>query len=231
MTTPTTDPQTLAEQVAREHAALRALMEAAESEPPPDDARARLRALDAFVVGMCEHLGAEADVLHPAACEVLPDGKSAVAASAPCHQVLQRQMRTLEQQLWGDATTAPADLDRLRTDLDATFTEHLRHDEDLASRVDEALEPEERRAMVDELRRAATRAPTRPHPHAPQRGPLARPVRWLAGRWDDVLDTLDVRTAAGRRPAPPPQPLGLWSGYVLGRPPPVRQDDRPVRRG
>lgn len=230
MTTPTTGPQSLADEVTSDHVALRALMEAADSEAPPDDARARLRALDAFVVGMCEHLGAEADVLHPAARQVLPDGESAVAAAAPCHQVLQRQMRMLEQHLWGDAATAPADLDRLRTDLDATFTEHVRHDEALAARVDEALDPDERRAKVDELRRAATRAPTRPHPHAPQRGPLARPVRWLAGRWDDVLDTVDVRTAAGRRPARPPQPLSLWSGYVVGQPP-AGQDERPLPPG
>lgn len=219
MTTPTTEPKTLADEVTSEHVALRALMEAARAEPPPDDARARLRALDAFVVGVCEHLGAEADVLHTAARKVLPDGRSAVAASAPCHQELQRQMRMLEQHLWGDARTAPADLTALQSDLDATFTEHVRHDEALAARVDEVLEPDERRAKADELRQAAMRAPTRPHPHAPQRGPLARPVRWLAGRWDDVLDAVDVRTAAGRRPARPPQPLGLWSGYVVGHPP------------
>jgi hypothetical protein len=176
-------------------------------------------------VRMCEHLGAEADVLHPAARKVLADGRSAVAASVPCHQTLQRQMRVLEQHLWGDARSAPGEMAPLREDVEATFDEHVRHDEALASRVDEALDPDERRRTADELRRAAMQAPTRPHPHAPQRGPLARPVRRLAGRWDDVLDTLDVRSAAGRRPARAPQPLTLWGGYVVGHPP-ASHDDR-----
>lgn len=228
MTTPTTDPQTLTAEVKNEHLALRALLEAATEPAPPDDARARLRAMDAFVVGVCEHLGAEAEVLHPTAQELLPDGATAVRESAPCHTSLQRQMRTLEQQLWGDARSAPAELSDLRDDLEATFDEHVRHDEALAARVDEALEPEQRQLKVDDLRRAALHAPTRPHPHAPQSGPLARPVRWLAGRWDDVLDTVDVRSTAGERSARPRQPLGLWSGYVVGRSPevePERQQD------
>ena len=44
MTTPTSDPQTLADEVAYEHEALRALLEAATEQAPPDDARAPLRA-------------------------------------------------------------------------------------------------------------------------------------------------------------------------------------------
>jgi hypothetical protein len=221
MTTPTAQPVTLADQVTSEHQSLRALLEAASQPPPADDARAVLRSMDAFV------LGAEADVLHPAARQLLPDGDQAVAASVPCHRTLQRQLRMLEQHLWGDARSAPAEWAALRDELEATFTEHVRHDEALASRVDEALDPAERLRKVDALRHAATLAPTRPHPHAPQRGPLARPVRWLAGRWDDVLDTVDVRSAAGRRPARPRRPLGLWGGYVVGRPPTVGQDGRP----
>lgn len=232
MTTPTSDPQTLLEQIAGEHATLRSLLQAAMQPAPPDDARAPLRSMDAFVVGLCEHLGAEADVLHPAARDLLPDGKSAVAAAAPCHQELQREMRMLEQHLWGDARSAPAEFTALHDEIEATFAEHARHDEELAARVDDALEPDQRRAAVDDLRRAATRAPTRPHPHAPVRGPLARPARWLAGRWDDVLDVVDVRSAEGRRPAPPKQPVGLWGGYVLGRPPaPSGQEDREAPRG
>jgi hypothetical protein len=226
MTTSPTDWQTLADEVSSEHQALRSLLEAATGAAPPDDARAPLRALDSFVVGMCEHLGAEAEVLHPAARKLLPDGTSAVAASAPCHQTLQRQMRVLEQHLWGDARSAPAEMAPLREDVEATFAEHVRHDEALASRVDEALDPDERRSKVDQLRRATMQAPTRPHPHAPQRGPLARPVRWLAGRWDDVLDTVDVRSTAGRRRARAPQPLSLWGGYVVGHSPASRDERR-----
>lgn len=229
MTAPTSDPQTLADEVTQEHEALRALLEAATQAAAPDDARAPLRAMDAFVVGVCEHLGAEADVLHPTARKVLADGSSAVDAALPCHQTLQRQMRVLEQHLWGDARTAPGEMDEMRGDIDATFTEHARHDEALAARVDEVLDPGERLHTIEEMRRAAMQAPTRPHPHAPQRGPLARPVRWLAGRWDDVLDILDVRSAAGRRPARPPQPLSLWGGYVVGRAP-AAQDERRLPR-
>ena len=219
MTTPTSDAQTLSGEITYEHDALRALLEEAAQPAPPDDARAPLRALDAFVVGVCEHLGAEADVLHPTARQVLPDGRSAVQESVPCHRTLQRQMRALEQHLWGDARSAPAEVEDVRRQLDETFAEHVRHDEALAARVDEALDPDERRRKAEELRRAAMQAPTRPHPHAPQRGPLAKPVRWLAGRWDDVLDTLDVRSAAGRRPPHTPHPPNLWSAYVLGQVP------------
>lgn len=224
MTTPKSDRPALADEVTSAHRTLRPLLEAASQQAPPDDARAALRSIDAFVVGMCEHLGAEADVLHPAARRLLDDGASAVAASVPCHKALQRQMRSLEQHLWGDARSAPGELEALRDDLASTFTEHARHDEALAARVDEAVEPEDRRRLVDDLRRAATRAPTRPHPHAPHRGPLAGPLRRLAGKWDDVLDTVDVRSAAGRRPPAPRRPLSLWSGYVVGRPPAA---DRP----
>lgn len=226
MSTLTSRPETLADEIRTEHSALRALLESATQPAPPDDARAGLRAMDAFVVGLCEHLGAEAEVLHPVAQELLPDGESAVADSAPCHTSLQRQMRMLEQQLWGDARSAPIGLSELRDQLESTFDEHVRHDEALAVRVDEALDPEERPRKVEELRRAAAHAPTRPHPHAPQTGPLARPVRWLAGRWDDVLDAVDVRSAAGERSARPRRPLGLWSGYVVGRPPTVEPGRR-----
>ena len=227
MTTAASDRQTLSDEVTSEHEALRALLDAATAPAPPGDARAPLRAMDSFVAGMCEHLGAEADVLHPAARAFLPDGRSAVAASVPCHQTLQRQMRVLEQHLWGDARNEPAEMSSLREEIEGTFAEHARHDEALASRLDEALDPDERRHKAAQLRQAAMQAPTRPHPHAPQRGPLARPVRWLAGRWDDVLDTVDVRSTAGRRPTRAPRPLGLWGGYVVGHAPASRAD-RPL---
>jgi hypothetical protein len=226
MTSLSGEPQTLAEQIRTEHSALRALLEAATQPSPPDDARAGLRAMDAFVVGVCEHLGAEAEVLHPVAHELLPDGASAVAEAAPCHTSLQRQMRMLEQQVWGDARSAPTEMAELRDEIESTFDEHVRHDEALAVRVDEALDPEQSRLKAEDLRRAAAHAPTRPHPHAPQTGPLARPLRWLAGRWDDVLDTVDVRSAAGERSARPRRPLGLWSGYLVGRAPTADPDPR-----
>jgi hypothetical protein len=226
MSSISSEPQTLTDEIRTEHGALRALLQEATQPAPPDDARAGLRAMDAFVVGVCEHLGAEAEVLHPAAQELLPDGAAAVATSAPCHTSLQRQMRTVEQQLWGDARSAPTELSELRHDLESTFEEHVRHDEALAARVDDALDAEQRRHKVDDLRRAATRAPTRPHPHAPQKGPLSRPVRWLAARWDDVLDAVDVRSTAGERTARSRKPLGLWSGYVVGRPPTAEPEHR-----
>ena len=227
MTTPLSDPRSLADEVASRHVVLRALLEAAGQDARAEDWRAPRQAMDAFVVGVCEHLGAEADVLHPTARRLLPDGRTAVAAAAASHQALQRQMRVLEQDLWGDATSAPTDLGALHERVGAAFREHARHDEALATRVDQALDPDERRRAVEDLRRAAMRAPTRPHPHAPQRGPLARPVRWLAGRWDDVLDTLDVRSTAGRRPARPRKALGLWGGYVVGQAPAAQDDPRP----
>lgn len=226
-----TGPQTLAAAVTGDHRALRLLLEATGQPPPPEDWRAPRRATDAFVVGMCEHLGAEADVLHPAARRLLPDGAAAVAAARGTHRALQRQMRLLQQDLWGDARAASVDLGALRRELDATFREHARHDEQLAGRVDEALDEDARGRALADLHRAATRAPTRPHPHAPQRGPLAGPVRWLAGRWDDVLDTLDVRSAADRRAPRPRKPLSLWGGYLVGQAPPGQHDERPPTAG
>lgn len=229
MTVPPTAPggQTLRDSVTGAHRALQSLLEAAGQPPPPEDWRAPRRAMDAFVVGMCEHLGAEAGVLHPAARRHLPDGAAAVAAARGTHRALQRQMRLLEQDLWGDARAAPVDLGALRRDIDATFHEHARHDEALAGRVDGALDEDARGRALADLARAATRAPTRPHPHAPQRGPLAGPARWLAGRWDDVLDTMDVRSAADRRTPRPRKALTLWGGYLVGQAPPASREEPP----
>jgi hypothetical protein len=200
--------------VTRSHEELRQLLDVSEDDRELHDRR---REFDAFVVAMCEHLGAVEQVLHPAVRRHLPDAD--VEASASCHRGLQRRMREVEQIVWGDARVQPSHLAQLRDELCEGVAEHAAYDEPLAQRLDEALDPAARRQLVEAFTQAALRGPTRPHPYAPHTGPLVRPVRWLAARWDEVLDVMDVRTVAGRRPPRRTRPVGLWGGYVLGRPP------------
>jgi len=204
----------LAVAVAVAHHELRQLLDVAEDDRELHDRR---REFDAFVVAMCEHLGAVEQVLHPAVRRHLPD--TDVEAGASCHRELQRRMREVEQIVWGDARVEPSHLAQLRDELGEGLVEHAAYDEPLAGRLDQALDPAGRLRLVGAFTQAALRGPTRPHPYAPHTGPLVRPVRWLAARWDEALDVMDVRTVAGRRPPRRTRPVGLWGGYVLGRPP------------
>lgn len=199
------------------HEQLQALLEQSAAPAPTADPRAPVRALDAALALLCEHLAAVEAVLHPAARHRLPDQGAAVAASVASTRRAQRSLRAVQQQLWGDSRGGSESRAELAQDLRRVLEQHRGHDEELARLLDLVLTDDGRAEVVGRLEDEARRAPTRPHPHLPHRGPLAPLARRWAGRWDDVLDVMDVRRVEGRRPAAPPRSVGLWGSYLLGR--------------
>lgn len=209
-------PTTLRAEVGAELDRVRALLEHATGADTDDEPRGRMRALDGALGQLCGQLSAGEQVLHPAALRSLTDGPSRVRAALRAVRGQQARLRRLQQQLGGDARERCASPTELAAELSALLDEHARSAEGLAAALDDALGPAERERVVRELGTAVSRASTRPHPHAPHRGPFASLSRSALARWDDLLDVMDVRAVAGR-PVRPPRPLGRWGSYLMGR--------------
>ena len=178
-----------------------------------DLAEQRQRPLDA-VGWLSAHLAAVERVIVPAARQH-EDGETTKELRRLAH-VLHGELRWLEQLHSGDALVAGLDAPRQhRAVLEAldTYAEvehrllHL-----LADRLDESAQA----ALVAAYDKALATAPTRPHPHAPQRGLLGA-IAFRVDAWRDrVLNTLDARHVPTPRRLRTPSPAGKWTGYALG---------------
>jgi hypothetical protein len=195
----------------------RRLTARARSAPSPvADPRHSSRAVDATIAALSAHMSVAEAILYPAARRGLPDGERRTGELYARNHEIVWVLREIEQVLYGDARGPRESFEDLVTALDQT-TRRLAEDSDrLVVDLEAALGPERSARLAEDLRAALRHAPTRPHPHLPRSGPLARVAKRVAGWWDHALDVMDAREGAGvqvREPAPP----GLWGWYLLGR--------------
>jgi hypothetical protein len=130
---------------------------------------------------------------------------------------LQRIARLAERRASGDALAAAVNLRRVRARLSAALDEHVRVEYQLLDRLTATLPADRLDRLAADYAAVLSHAPTRPHPHAPHRGPLVGVVFHL-DRWrDSLLDTMDGRHAPTRRTAGPRPRAGRWGSYLLGQ--------------
>jgi hypothetical protein len=142
---------------------------------------------------------------------------------------VQAALRRLEQRYSGDGLVAGLDGDRLREVALDVLGEQWAAEERLLRLLGGRMGAEAD-AVVTAYRQALEVAPTRPHPHAPGRGPLGALAFRLEGWWDRVLNTMDARHVPTPRRKRPSIVAGKWTGYLLGGMPPTGAPERPTAR-
>ena len=106
-------------------------------------------------------------------------------------------LRLFECRLAGDMFAAPLPAEVVYQHLEQCLRSYRAAERALVSRAEERLSPADCERLAAEYRAALTRAPTRPHPHGPHTGPLARLAFGMHGAWDRILDGVDSRPGVG----------------------------------
>lgn len=176
----------------------------------------------AAVARCSAHLAAADCVLYRAARRRVRDGRLRVRSARAADRALQQALCRLDRRLTGDVHLAGVPLEDLAGQVRERLRAHAELERSLACSLQVVLAPEERQALVDALQRAATSAPTRPHPHT-RHTPLASLVARLDAGVDRVRDVMDNRVVATGRAVRPARPAGRWGSYLMGVPYPERE--------
>jgi hypothetical protein len=172
------------------------------------------RAMDA-VVWLSTHLAAGRRTLERVALRRRTHS-GAVRTQRVVDRRLERLLRVTEQRFSGDALAAALDGDELEVALARAVVEHAHAEAAWLPALVSSMRVED----VDELERsyqaALSAAPTRPHPHAPHRGPLGVAAFRVDAWRDRVMDTMDSRHVPTPRPPRSSVVPGRWGRYLLG---------------
>jgi hypothetical protein len=174
------------------------------------------RPLDA-VVWASAHLAAFDRAVLPVVRRSLPDGRAVVAEMRRHAGRVEHALRLFERLHSGDVGTNRVDGVRLRRALLDLVTDHARLERVLLSRLALRLDETDQAALLASYHRSLEHAPTRPHPHAPRRGPLGTLAFRLDATRDRMLDVMDARHVPSPRVARPPVRAGRWSLWLLGQ--------------
>lgn len=144
---------------------------------------------DHVIAELVRHSVAEEQYMYPAAREVLSDGDQIADHEIEEHAEAEQVMKELE----GLDAADPRFDERLRT-LMADIRHHVQDEEnDLLPRLREACSPEKLNELGAQVLRAKEKAPTRPHPSAPDTPPANRILDPGAGMIDRMRDALTGR--------------------------------------
>lgn len=184
----------------------------------------------AAVTWVATHLGAVGRVLHPVLSRRLPQGGARVRALADVDRRLQRALWRLDRRLTGDVHAAVGEVATLERAVETALQQHVRHE---AAAVDELvalLTEREQAELAERLESAVKHAPTRPHPDAPVRGPVASIAYRIDAGADHLRDLMDNREVPSPHDVPLPLVPGRWGSYVMGRQFPASGGDVPGQR-
>jgi hypothetical protein len=163
------------------------------------------------------HLAAVTRTLVPLAARTLPDASDEVTALRRATAHLQVHLRRLEQLHSGDGLVSRIDdiavHDSARDDLER----YLVLESHLLRRLFAELGPESSAAAAAAYEKQLGSAPTRPHPHTPQRGALGALAFRVDAMRDRVMDTMDGRHMPIPRPRRSVPEPGRWGRYLLGQ--------------
>jgi hypothetical protein len=181
--------------------------------------------LEAVVV-LSAHLMAAERVLQPEVRRQSDDAGTLLAAHARIDRRLQRALRALEQIEAGDTFASRLDEKAVRTRLLRLVDEHSVSEARLVEHVAFGLGGERETSLTRRYHHLMQHGPTRPHPHTPWHGPLARIGYVFDSFRDRVLDVMDARSRPLPREAAVPVTPGRWGHYVLGT---MSPDDDPAQ--
>lgn len=141
---------------------------------------------DHLIAELVRHAVAEEQYLYPAVRRALPDGDEIAGHELDEHAEAERTMKDLD----GLDPTDPR-FDELVAQLTEQIRHHVEEEENtLFPRLADACTVEELEDLGEKIVRAKERAPTRPHPAAPDRPPLNKllaPGTALVDRMRDAL--------------------------------------------
>jgi hemerythrin superfamily protein len=149
----------------------------------------RRRILDEITIELVRHAVAEEMYLYPAVRQHIPDGDAMADKEIADHAEVERLLKELEEAdpAGGNATTL---IRRLIDDV----SEHVRDEENnLFPQLAKHATEKDLLQLGDQVQSAKNRAPTRPHPSAPDRPPLNKILAPGAGLIDRIRDYLSGR--------------------------------------
>jgi hypothetical protein len=171
----------------------------------------------AAVTWVATHLGAVSRVLHPVLARRLPEGGLRVKVLADVDRQLQRALWQLDRRLTGDVHGATREVRALEGTVAAALQQHARQEGAAVDELVQQLTGQEQVELAERLEHAVKHAPTRPHPDAPVRGPVAGIAYRIDAGADHLRDLMDNRDVPSPHDVPLPLVPGRWGSYVMGR--------------
>lgn len=145
--------------------------------------------VEVLVRELSKHAALEELMFYPLAQRVLPDGETAISRRLDRHAAVKRQLIELDRLSEGDERTG-----NLMAQLQEVVAGHVQEDEqELMPRLREHLDEQALTELGAELDAAKQRAPTRPHPLAPDEPPLLALAAPVAAIYDRLRDRVQGR--------------------------------------
>lgn len=181
-------PDDLIDVIVADHRALEEVFAELESGRGSPDHRRDLA--DHVIAELVRHSVAEEQHMYPAAREALPDGDSIVDHEIEEHAEAERVMKSLD----GLDASRP-EFDEVLHSLIADIRHHVEDEEnDLLPRLRSTCTPGQLEDLGAKVLEAKQKAPTRPHPAAPDTPPANKILDAGAGVVDRMRDRLTGRT-------------------------------------
>lgn len=156
-----------------------------------NDGETRRELTDEVTIELVRHSVAEEMHLYPATRKYLPDGDEIADKETAEHAATEKTLKALEK-----ADADSAEFSVLLTELVSEVRLHIREEEEeLFPSLAEHADLAELFELGDKVQAAKEKAPTRPHPSAPDRPPLNKLLAPGAGFVDRIRDHLSGRGA------------------------------------
>lgn len=150
----------------------------------------RREVADEITIELVRHSVAEEQYLYPAVREHVPDGDAIADRELSDHAEVEHLLKELEK-----ADPDSSDFAALTGQLVRTVNAHVQDEEHaLFPALAGHASPAELRRLGEQVQAAKDRAPTRPHPAAPDRPPLNKLLGPGAGLVDRIRDRLSGRS-------------------------------------
>jgi hypothetical protein len=201
------------------HEFIAEMLDFASARPAPGDEPRRSRQFaDTVMATTCRHLAAVDDVLLPVARRRVDKGRQLVTAYLLHTRQLERTLRALKAELYGDANASRLHRSALWVRLRGLLIEHELQETVIVDRLGEVLDDREICDLAERLRRREQRSPTRPHPYSPHTGIAGRVSHRVWSVVDGFWDNAEGRFVP-HQPAPRhPRSDSLLTRYMLGAP-------------
>lgn len=181
----------------------------------PRDAQA---AADTFLAAASRHLAAVEEVLVREVRRVVPSSEKLVADYLEAARDLEQVLSLVKARVYGEAHAASLGWNDLWTRVRGRLDRHNSLENELVSRLAEHGAPDHSDALARAVFEAETRAPTRPHPLLPHRGPLGRLARRLFAVADRFWDAAEGRIIVDPVKPPPHKHDSLIAQYLVADP-------------
>jgi len=151
-----------------------------------EDAKTKQKQVHLIIKELSQHAAKEEMVLYPVMKEILPGGPQLVKHALEEHQTVKEELAAIDSlNLREDASVAL----RLRTLMD-DVAHHVEEEETkLLPALAQALPKDQLMDLAKKFKSAESRAPSRPHPNAPNEGVMAEAANVSAKVIDALRDT------------------------------------------